>query len=305
MLSDWRGGARHHTPLRSSQSKIFGRFLFPRNLRVTIESHTARNQHRGEAMGHDNGEGGVQSAGRHPLASRARQRGRPCVAAPCTAADVGQRAARRAVASRSTRRCGDEAAAVCLWLLLALAQGAGQDAERLDSVYPHEVVASGGTLLTVFGSFSSVARHECRLVDTRVPANRLEVASQSGADRLICRLPRWPYPESIAAVSVVNVNESSQVGNANHVPYVNVRATITSVDPSNGDPAGGTVVTVLGAGFSPSRYDYACRFTCGNVSVMSGLQVLALFPEEVPSQSAESTSDLSTAVDTRHRHMAI
>ena len=44
---------------------------------------------------------------------------------------------------------------------------------------------------------------------------------------------------------------------------------ISSISPTSGYPTGDSMITIAGAGFSPSRYDYSCRFTCEDVHVIS------------------------------------
>ena len=43
----------------------------------------------------------------------------------------------------------------------------------------------------------------------------------------------------------------------------------SSWTPTSGLMKGGYPITVFGAGFSPSRYDYTCKFICGNFSASS------------------------------------
>ena len=46
---------------------------------------------------------------------------------------------------------------------------------------------------------------------------------------------------------------------------------IIAVQPTSGDPLTGASITVFGAGFSPGRYDYSCKFECKDSSVSSML----------------------------------
>ena len=85
--------------------------------------------------------------------------------------------------------------------------------ESFSGIDPHESVSSGGTRLTIFGSFDIAATHACRFSDVRNAMNTpvTVAAHYSLASQLTCQLPLWPYPEGVAAVTVLNVNTTSTV----------------------------------------------------------------------------------------------
>ena len=81
-----------------------------------------------------------------------------------------------------------------------------------------------------------------------------------------------------------------------------VAASLSSLSPTRGDAVGGSLITVAGAGFSSSRYDYSCKFTCGDqlsvtsaqVSPVSG-QALVCTTPAWPGDTCKTTVELFKA----------
>ena len=80
-----------------------------------------------------------------------------------------------------------------------------------------------------------------------------------------------------------------------------VTGSVSSLSPTHGDAVGGSLVTVVGAGFSSSRYDYSCKFTCGGLSVSSAQvspdsgQALVCTTPAWPGETCKTTVELFKA----------
>jgi hypothetical protein len=128
--------------------------------------------------------------------------------------------------------------------------------EFYSGIEPHETIASGGALLTIFGSFDNASAHSCRFTDVRNALNtmagrslfastcilisqhasltsiqRCAVAARyASSNQLTCKLPTWTHPETVASVSIWNSNTSTMLGTQpeGHVSFLNIRGSLSA-----------------------------------------------------------------------------
>ncbi len=117
-------------------------------------------------------------------------------------------------------------------------------APTLTDVLPGQGTALGGTeVLLTGGGFATAGAGPLSVRFGATPATNVRI--QDG-QRLLCNAPPGP------AGTTVSVVLSNSHGSSSKDFRYHPRPTLTSVDPSVGAPAGGTVVTLRGSGFSAS-----------------------------------------------------
>jgi hypothetical protein len=137
--------------------------------------------------------------------------------------------------------------------------------EELSSVTPVDFDSSASSVVAVTGfGFSAASSYSCTLSNPQGSVIKSTSVIVSSSTALACSFPSWPYEAGPARLQLSrdNVALSNQ-------PQVNFFASWTSVSPKTAPVAGGSYITVSGAGFILS-VAVQCKFSSfGASSVLS------------------------------------
>lgn len=138
---------------------------------------------------------------------------------------------------------------------------------------------SGGTLLTITGT--NINAGATVTVDGQACT---DVNVSVDGTQLTCITP----PGSLGAKQVVitNPNGARAFG---EFTYVNPLPTVTGVNPSFGDPAGGNAVTIIGIGFEANATATLGNQPCTNVVVLSSTELTCIAPPSVDGAVVDAT----------------
>jgi hypothetical protein len=153
----------------------------------------------------------------------------------------------------------------------ASGQGGGNPAPTVTSITPTSGSANGGTAVTITGT-GFLAGATVKLGGTA--ATNVNVASSTS-------ITATTAAHAAGAVSVAVTNSDAQTGTLNNgFTYTssNPAPTVTSIAPTNGTTAGGSSVTITGAGFLTGATVSLGGAAATNVNVVSATSITATTP---------------------------
>ncbi|XP_078254550.1 PKHD1 like 1, tandem duplicate 1 [Rhinoraja longicauda] len=152
------------------------------------------------------------------------------------------------------------------------------------SVFPTEGSFGGGLLLTVWGTGFDGERSRVFVCDGECKVE----PSTSNSSSICCHLPlnNGTGPEQVCNVTVVNSEALSQLPSA--FTYASaLTPVVTGIEPRRGGTAGGTKLTITGAGFSANETSVTVAEAACEIRFVNDTYILCITGAQSPSQKTE------------------